>query len=210
MCCLRHLCSVHRLPKTLNVAIDAFYDRQCLRFAQLRRFVILRPSHRLSSHCVIDFTASDYGFQDIKTVSLARLILYFTHYLSHVEIPMAPQERYHVFSLPPTLLDTLIPRTIVGNQPAQVDATRAPSPPPSTAPAQNGAARACNICLGAVFPDVDEQRAHFRSDWHRYNVKMRVAGSNPVTEVQFTQLVDGECPFLFCVSGIKNASKRII
>ncbi|KAI0084477.1 hypothetical protein BDY19DRAFT_533305 [Irpex rosettiformis] len=101
---------------------------------------------------------------------------------------MAPQERYHVFSLPPSLLETLVPRTILGSQPSQEATTRAPSPPPSTT--QNGAARACNICLGATFTDVDEQRVHFRSDWHRYNVKMRVAGSNAVTEAQFAKLVD--------------------
>ncbi|KAI0825870.1 hypothetical protein BC629DRAFT_1277071 [Irpex lacteus] len=103
---------------------------------------------------------------------------------------MAPQERYHVFSIPPTLLDTLVPRTIL-TQASQDESTRPPSPPPPPAPTQNGAARACNICLGAAFADVDEQRAHFRSDWHRYNVKMRVAGSNAVSEAQFGQLVDG-------------------
>ncbi|KAH9946497.1 hypothetical protein B0H21DRAFT_743120 [Amylocystis lapponica] len=93
---------------------------------------------------------------------------------------------YHVFSLPRELLDTLVPRNVV-NQ------AEPPSRSKSSSPVQASAtgARACNICLGATFPDVDEQRVHFRSDWHRYNVKMRLNGANPVSEVQFSQLVDG-------------------
>lgn len=100
---------------------------------------------------------------------------------------MAPHQQYHVYALPPELLDTLVPRDVV-NQPP-------PSPPrselplPAAEPAATSA-RACNICLGASFADVDQQRAHFRSDWHRYNVKIRLNGSDPVTENQFAKLVD--------------------
>ncbi|KAL4246254.1 ANKZF1/VMS1 family protein [Abortiporus biennis] len=100
---------------------------------------------------------------------------------------MSRQSQYHVFSLPKELLDTLVPRNIL-NQP--------PSPPrPSSPPADPVArlptgARACNVCLGATFADVDQQRIHFRSDWHRYNVKIRLHGSNPVSEAEFAKLVD--------------------
>lgn len=104
---------------------------------------------------------------------------------------MAPQEHYHVFSLPSPLLESLIPRNIV-NQSASDHHSRPISPAPAPSSTLAAASRACNICLGAEFADVDEQRAHFRSDWHRYNVKMRVGGSNAVTEAQFSQLVDGE------------------
>jgi hypothetical protein len=103
---------------------------------------------------------------------------------------MAPFEHYHVFSLPPALLDTLVPRTLFTQTPQEAPA-RSASPPLPASTIQHGASRACNICLGALFSDVDEQRAHFRSDWHRYNVKMRVGGSNAVTESQFGQLIDG-------------------
>ena len=93
--------------------------------------------------------------------------------------------RYNVFSLPSQLVDTLTPRTLIG-QPSP----REPSPPPpKITPTSN--VKGCNICLGAAFADVDEQRAHFRTDWHRYNVKIRLTGGNPVTEVAFTQLVGG-------------------
>ena len=103
---------------------------------------------------------------------------------------MAPQEHYHVFSLPPALLETLIPRNIA-NQPVSDQHSRPVSPTLTPSNQLGNSSRACNVCLGAVFADVHEQRAHFRSDWHRYNVKMRVGGVNAVTEAQFSQLVDG-------------------
>ena len=93
--------------------------------------------------------------------------------------------RYNVFCLPSQLVDTLTPRALINQAPP-----REPSPPPpKVAPISN--AKACNICLGAAFADVGEQRAHFRTDWHRYNVKIRLTGGNPVAEAAFAQLVGG-------------------
>ncbi|KAG2122118.1 hypothetical protein DEU56DRAFT_832845 [Suillus clintonianus] len=94
-------------------------------------------------------------------------------------------QRYHVFSLPPELLETLTPRNLISRPPPQVSTLVQTAPPGS----EN--ARACNICLGATFADVTAQRSHFRSDWHRYNVKIRLRGGSPVTEPAFAQLVDG-------------------
>ena len=107
---------------------------------------------------------------------------------------MARYEQYHIFSIPQTLLETLIPRSIVNQATPTVDEpSSSDSLVPSSAPTPSASgARACNICLGAVFADVDEQRTHFRSDWHRYNVKMRMGGGNAVAEAHFSQLVDGE------------------
>ncbi|KAI6044255.1 hypothetical protein EDC04DRAFT_2643746 [Pisolithus marmoratus] len=97
-------------------------------------------------------------------------------------------QRYHVFSLPPDLLDALTPRNLITNRTLQ----REPSPPPVPAKEQaSTSARSCNVCLGTAFADVDEQRSHFRSDWHRYNVKIRLKGGNPVSESIFAQLVEG-------------------
>ncbi|OSD02971.1 hypothetical protein PYCCODRAFT_1467278 [Trametes coccinea BRFM310] len=101
------------------------------------------------------------------------------------------QYQYHVFSLPKELLDSLVPRNIL-NQPT-APTPPAPSRPDSPQPTAQPAvgSRACNICLGATFVDVEDQRAHFRSDWHRYNVKVRLNGGDPVSEAHFSQLVDG-------------------
>jgi len=92
---------------------------------------------------------------------------------------------YHVYSLPPELLDTLSPRNLA-NHDLQRDTTAEP-----VVSIPSGGQRTCNICLGATFVDLEEQRTHFRSDWHRYNVKTRLNGGNPVAETTFTQLVDG-------------------
>lgn len=95
-------------------------------------------------------------------------------------------QRYHVFSLPPELLETLTPRNLINRLPLPKASTVV-----QTAAPVSDNARACNICLGATFADVTEQRSHFRSDWHRYNVKVRLRGGSPVTELAFAQLVDG-------------------
>ncbi|EJF64149.1 hypothetical protein DICSQDRAFT_153257 [Dichomitus squalens LYAD-421 SS1] len=99
---------------------------------------------------------------------------------------MSQYQQYYLFSLPRELLDTLVPRNILSQVPE-------PVPPPriESSAQQAPGSRACNICLGAAFVDVEDQRAHFRSDWHRYNVKVRLNGADPVTEQHFAQLVDG-------------------
>ncbi|KAL2633031.1 hypothetical protein R1flu_004510 [Riccia fluitans] len=43
---------------------------------------------------------------------------------------------------------------------------------------------ACNAC-NAEFPDETVQKAHYRTDWHRYNLKRKVAGVPGVTEGLF-------------------------
>ncbi|KAJ7636063.1 hypothetical protein DFH06DRAFT_1002917 [Mycena polygramma] len=92
---------------------------------------------------------------------------------------------FHVYSLPVELLDTLTPRNLVSEP-----RPRSPSPTPLASTSTTGS-RACNICNGATFQDVEEQRTHFRSDWHRYNVKTRLNGGHPVSELEFSKLVDG-------------------
>lgn len=99
---------------------------------------------------------------------------------------------YHIYSLPKPLLETLTPRNLISQTPP-----RAPSPAPTAHPPQTQGARACNICFATTFADVDEQRNHYRSDWHRYNVKVRLNGGNAVTESDFAHLVDGMlCPYI--------------
>lgn len=96
---------------------------------------------------------------------------------------------YHIYSLPAELLQSLVPR----NSPT---AQKPPSPEPTVQPSSNSIPTACNICLGAAFSNLEQQRAHYRSDWHRYNVKNRLNGSQPISEFDFTQLIDGMWAFL--------------
>ncbi|KAK2465656.1 hypothetical protein APHAL10511_002200 [Amanita phalloides] len=91
---------------------------------------------------------------------------------------------WHIFSLPPELIETLVPRTL-HSQPA----SSAPVPEVPEPTEKQHAALSCAVCLGVRFQDVDEQRAHVRSDWHRYNVKTRLAGGKAVDEPAFAQLV---------------------
>ncbi|CAE6528003.1 unnamed protein product [Rhizoctonia solani] len=108
--------------------------------------------------------------------------------------PTAPardlKEPIHVFSIPADLLEVLSLResSLVANPPPVI-APKRPTTPPSTSP---GSTPSCTVCLGANMSDVKEQRAHFRSDWHRYNVKMRLqdVSSQPVSEEQFTKLIE--------------------
>lgn len=46
-----------------------------------------------------------------------------------------------------------------------------------------GDTKPCNTCGGAFTPG--EYRSHFRSDWHRFNVKLKMKGVAPVCEKEF-------------------------
>ncbi|KZP26639.1 hypothetical protein FIBSPDRAFT_854679 [Athelia psychrophila] len=98
---------------------------------------------------------------------------------------------YNVYSLPKDLLDTLTPRSLISHQPPLPPPQTHSQKPPQVQSHANGA-RACTVCPAATFLDVEEQRAHFRSDWHRYNVKLRLTSPNAVavSEDEFSKLVD--------------------
>ena len=46
----------------------------------------------------------------------------------------------------------------------------------------------CLACR-VVFKDAENQRAHYKTDWHRYNLKRKVAELPPVTLDVFNQKV---------------------
>ena len=48
---------------------------------------------------------------------------------------------------------------------------------------QVGDTKPCNTCGGSFTPS--EYRSHFRSDWHRFNVKLKMKGSPAVSEKEF-------------------------
>ena len=57
----------------------------------------------------------------------------------------------------------------------------------------------CLVCGITNFKDVEQQRAHFKLDWHRYNVKRHVkyleAGKfksyQPISEQNFEEIING-------------------
>lgn len=55
--------------------------------------------------------------------------------------------------------------------------------------------RGCITCNVQSFPSTAEHRSHFRSDWHRYNMKMSLLGNQkpPVDEVQFNEMLECRC-----------------
>ncbi|KAK7056226.1 hypothetical protein VNI00_002778 [Paramarasmius palmivorus] len=95
---------------------------------------------------------------------------------------------YYLYSLPQQLLDTLTPRNLLTSS---ADEEKTPEPQLQATNTVATGPRACNVCLGISFSDVEQQRAHFRTDWHRYNVKVRLNGGQPVAEQDFAQLLDG-------------------
>lgn len=103
------------------------------------------------------------------------------------DTPMPPPQSLHIYSLPLELIDTLRPVNLISgvNNEEPREETK-----PDVLPAVSQNARTCNICLGASFTDVEDQRSHFRSDWHRYNVKARLEKGKIVNEQEFAVLVE--------------------
>ncbi|KAI0203380.1 hypothetical protein F4808DRAFT_458144 [Astrocystis sublimbata] len=72
--------------------------------------------------------------------------------------------------------------------------SEAPSPAPSQdssqTPTENPVgSQACSLCR-LSFATVEDQRGHQKSDWHHYNLKQKLRGAAPVSEVEFEKLVD--------------------
>ena len=42
----------------------------------------------------------------------------------------------------------------------------------------------CNTC-GGCFENTASYREHFRSEWHRFNLKLKMQGAPPVTQEEF-------------------------
>jgi len=45
----------------------------------------------------------------------------------------------------------------------------------------------CNTCKTS-FAEVKDHRDHYRTDWHRYNLKLKEKGGEPVNEEEFSQV----------------------
>ncbi|QRW03022.1 cytoplasm protein [Ceratobasidium sp. AG-Ba] len=113
--------------------------------------------------------------------------------MAEAAAPKAIKEPIHVFDIPSGVVDVLSLRasSLAANPIAAATASGRPATPVQSRQLA-GAAPSCTTCGGAILADVKDQRAHFRSDWHRYNVKMRLQDSSyqPVSEQQFAKLVE--------------------
>ncbi|KAJ3193703.1 hypothetical protein HK101_004332 [Irineochytrium annulatum] len=94
-----------------------------------------------------------------------------------------------LFALEPSLLSNILH---VGSDPTADTPNGAPTAkgaPTNEALDQRAlAAKGCAACGHLTFATTDDQRSHFRSDWHRYNIKRQVKGGLPVTEAAFEEL----------------------
>lgn len=117
------------------------------------------------------------------------------------------QQQMNVFALPLDILTDLsvrslqVPTPTPATPPTSSSVEQILPPPASTAESSDGRL-VCGVCPGSRFEDVEEQRTHFKEDWHRYNVrvKMALAGvgehkkgkGKVVSKDEFEGMVDGQ------------------
>nr|XP_018264714.1 cytoplasmic protein [Kwoniella dejecticola CBS 10117]OBR86872.1 cytoplasmic protein [Kwoniella dejecticola CBS 10117] len=83
-----------------------------------------------------------------------------------------------VYSIPQELLSNLSVRSIQA-QPTEPEPAISQAKPTASTQTGNlpgGAGISCQTCPSANFDTVEEQRTHFKSDWHRYNAKAKLTG----------------------------------
>jgi hypothetical protein len=107
------------------------------------------------------------------------------------DIPELFQQPLYLYDLPKELLETL---TLKDHQPAVQSETseelesRSESRATDRIDAEPSKATSCSLC-GLSFVTLQEQRQHVKSDLHNYNLKQKLRGLNPVSEVEFDKLI---------------------
>ncbi|OBR08881.1 ankyrin repeat and zinc finger domain-containing protein [Colletotrichum higginsianum IMI 349063] len=90
----------------------------------------------------------------------------------------------YVYDLPPEVLTTLSLRSD-----APIPDETPTSPPTKDASSTDlVGSQACSLCA-ANFSSVLDQRSHQKSDWHHYNLKQKLRGAKPVSEIDFEKLI---------------------
>ncbi|KAG8759548.1 hypothetical protein FRC14_005671 [Serendipita sp. 396] len=102
----------------------------------------------------------------------------------------------NIFQLPHELLENIVSRTLINvdsNRSAAEEQTPTKFPSSSQPTGLNKQPgprlMSCTVCLGTVFTDSEDQRAHYRSDWHRYNVKAKLLNKPVLNETAFENAV---------------------
>jgi hypothetical protein len=114
-----------------------------------------------------------------------------------------PRSALYAFQLPQELLAALQPRQLViptshplhpaNRQPSTAEQAQdeEEAPLPDTRP-PGGGAYTCAL-TGASFSTLDGLKQHYRTDWYRYNVKLKLQGKKtPVSEQEFNRLIESE------------------
>jgi len=75
----------------------------------------------------------------------------------------------------------------------------------------------CSTCR-VTFDDNEAQRAHYKQDWHKYNLKRKIAGLPTITEHEFIELNRNEmqknifscdiCKYVFFFYFFKKKKKK--
>lgn len=105
----------------------------------------------------------------------------------------------YAFTLPQELLQVIQLRSPLGGTPDTSHNERAAASEsgqavdPSEFVKGDSSALRCSLCGVIQFDSIAEQRAHFSSDWHRYNIKRSLSSKTPVKEQEWSTMVDGEC-----------------
>ncbi|CAK9781268.1 hypothetical protein CC85DRAFT_286070 [Cutaneotrichosporon oleaginosum] len=114
-----------------------------------------------------------------------------------------PNRSLNVYSIPPELLEALSVRSIQSEGEATAGADNADAQPEAhPLAAASSAGLGCQTCPGAAFDTPEDHRAHFKTDWHRYNAKAKLNASKTVTADEFDNVVDG----VSSISGSASAS----
>ena len=109
----------------------------------------------------------------------------------------------HVFSLPPEILSVITPRqNSIGSSTKLISnpetITKIKEIDDFTKQNENDPMKlTCLVCKITSFESVEQQRAHYKLDWHRFNVKRRAVGLElgksqfePTTEKEFEELME--------------------
>ncbi|KFY62651.1 hypothetical protein V496_04481 [Pseudogymnoascus sp. VKM F-4515 (FW-2607)] len=94
----------------------------------------------------------------------------------------------YVYNLPSDILTTLQQKDGVVPDTPEAQDVEAKAEHDGTKSAGAASTTACSLC-DQLFLTVEEQRSHIRSDLHNYNLKLKLRGLEPVSEVEFETLV---------------------
>ncbi|KAI8722433.1 hypothetical protein NCS52_00387200 [Fusarium sp. LHS14.1] len=94
----------------------------------------------------------------------------------------------YLYDLPPEVLDTLTLKSDADTEAIVESSISSPSNNPSASDSNLVGSQACSLC-GLTFTTVIDQRGHLKSDLHHYNLKQKLRGQKPVSEVEFEKLI---------------------